>query len=89
MGNGYVVLSFTCPTIELNLFIECKTAKSDEGKKAAANLAAYSLSIDTYITNTEKENKLRKTCIFFQSIRKCSRYKLIFNLLSKTIENQL
>ena len=42
----------------------------DEGKKAAANLAAYSLSIDTYINNTEKEAKLRKTGIFFQSIRK-------------------
>ena len=77
MGNAYVVLSFTCPAIELNLkflnrnlFIECKTAKTDERKKAAANLAAYSLSIDTYITNTEKESKLRKTGIFFQSIRK-------------------
>ena len=75
--NAHVVLSFTCPTIELNLnllnrnlFIECKTAKSDEGKKAAANLAAYSLSIDTYMTNTEKETKLRKTGIFFQSIGK-------------------
>ena len=77
MENAHVVLSFTCPTIELNLnllkrnrFIECKTAKNDEGKKAAANLAAYSLSIDKYITNTEKESKLRKTGIFFQSIRK-------------------
>ena len=82
MGTTHVVLEFP-----RNLFIECKTAKSDEGKKAAANLAAYSLSIDTYITNTGKANKLRKTGIFFQSIRKCSRYKLIFNLLSKTIEN--
>ena len=77
MGNAHVVLSFTCPTIELNLnllnknlFIDCKTAKSYEGKKATANLAAHSLSIDTYITNTEKESKLRKTGIFFQSIRK-------------------
>ena len=77
MGNAHVVLSFTCPTIELNLnllnrnlFIKCKTAKSDERKKAAENLAAYSLSIDTYISNTEKESKLRKTGIFFQSIRK-------------------
>ena len=77
MGNAHVVLSFTYPTIELNLnllnrnlFIDCKTAKSYEGKKAAANLAAHSLSIDTYITNTEKESKLRKTGIFFQSIRK-------------------
>ena len=77
MGSAHVVVSFTCPTIELNLnllnrtlFIECKTAKSDEGKKAAANLAAYSLSIDTYMTNTEKETKLRKTGIFFQSIGK-------------------
>ena len=77
MENAHVVLSFTCPTIELNLnllnrnlFIVSKTAKSDEGKKAAANLAAYSLSIDTYITNTEKESKLSKTGVFFQSIRK-------------------
>ena len=77
MGNTHVVLSFTCPSIELNLnflnrnlFIECKTAKSDERKKATANLAACSLSIDTYITNTEKKSKLRKTGIFFQSIRK-------------------
>ena len=78
MENAHVVLSFTCPTIELNLnllnrnlFIVSKTAKSDEGKKAAANLAAYSLSIDTYITNTEKKSKRRKMfqeC--FQSIRK-------------------
>ena len=77
MRNAHVVLSFTCPTIELNLnllnrnlFILSKTAKSDEGKKAAANLAAYSLSIDTYMTNIEKETKLRKTGIFFQSIGK-------------------
>ena len=77
MRNAHVVLSFTCPTIELNLnllnrnlFIECKPARSNEGKKAAANLAAYNLSIDTYITNTEKESKLRKTGIFFQSVRK-------------------
>ena len=77
MGNTHIVLRFTCPTIELNLnllsrnlFIECKTAKSNYRKKAAANLVAYSLSIDTYITNTEKESKLRKTGIFFQSIRK-------------------
>ena len=48
----------------------CKRAKSDEGKKAAANLVAYSLFIDTYITNTEKESKPRKAGIFFQSIRK-------------------
>ena len=77
MGNAHVALSFTCRTIELNLnllnrnlLIECKIAKSHEGKKAAANLVAYSLSIDTYITNSEKESKLRKTGIFFQSIRK-------------------
>ena len=30
-------------------------------QKAAGNLAAYTLSIDTYITNTEKESNLRKT----------------------------
>ena len=65
MGSAHVVLIFP-----RNLFIECKTAKSGEGKKAATNLAAYSLSIDTYITNTEKETKLRKTGKFFQSIRK-------------------
>ena len=53
-----------------NLFKDCKRAKSDEGKKATAKLAANSLSIDTYITITEKESKLRKTGIFFQSIRK-------------------
>ena len=73
------MLSFACPTNELkdysvkplkHLFIDCKTAKGDEGKKAATNLAAYSLSIDTYITISEKESKLRKTSIFFQSIRK-------------------
>ena len=39
-------------------------------QKAAANLAAYSLFIDTFITNTEKESKLRKTGIFFQCLRK-------------------
>ena len=57
MGSAHVVVSFTRPTIELNrnrlnraLFIECKIAKSDKGKKAAANLAAYSLSIDTNST---------------------------------------
>ena len=38
--------------------------------KEAANLAAYSLSIDMYINDTEKESKLRKTGIFFQSIKK-------------------
>ena len=53
-----------------NLFKDCKRAQSDEGKKTAANLAAYSFSIDTYIIITEKESKLRKTGIFFQSIRK-------------------
>ena len=47
-----------------------ETVKSDEGKKAAANLATYGLSIDKYITNTVKESKLRKMGIFFQSIRK-------------------
>ena len=53
-----------------NLPKDCKGAISNEEKKAAADLAAYSLSIDTYITITEKESKLRKTGIFFQSIRK-------------------
>ena len=65
MGTTHVVLEFP-----RNLFIECKTAKSDEGKKAAAHLALYSFSIDRYITNTEKESKLRKTGTSFQSIRK-------------------
>ena len=37
-------------------------------------------------TNTEKESKLRNTGIFFQSIRKISWYKLIFNLLLKTLK---
>ena len=46
---------------DLNLFKDCKRAKSDEGKKAATNLTASSLSTDTYITNTEKESKLRNT----------------------------
>ena len=38
--------------------------------EAAANLAVYSLSIDTYIiseTNTDKENKFRKLGIFYQT----------------------
>ena len=77
MGNAHVVPSFTCPITELslsllnrNLFIECKTAKRDEEKKTAEKLVAYSFCIDTYITNTEKESKLRKTDIFFQSIKK-------------------
>ena len=39
-------------------------------QKAAANLAAYSLSIDKYVTKTEKESKFRKTSIFFQSLWK-------------------
>ena len=51
---------------DLNLFKDRKRAKSDEGKKAAANLTAYSLSSDTYITNTEKESKLWKTGIKYQ-----------------------
>ena len=62
---------------------------SDEEKKAAADLATYSLSIDAYITNTEKESKHRKTGIFSKVSGKCSWYKLIFHLLSKTIEKQL
>ena len=43
---------------------------NNEEKKAAEDLAAYNISIDTYITITEKESKHRKTGIFFQSIRK-------------------
>ena len=66
------MLSFACPTNELKDYSSklLKQTKSDEGKKAAANLAAYYLSFDTYINNTEKESKLRKTGIFFQSIKK-------------------
>ena len=70
------MLSFACPTNELKDHaakphrLMKETVKSDEGKKAAANLATYGLSIDKYITNTVKESKLRKTGIFFQSIRK-------------------
>ena len=47
-----------------NLSKDCKGAISNEEKKAAADLAAYSLSIDTYITITEKESKHKKTGIF-------------------------
>ena len=82
MGNAHVVLIFTYPTIELNLnilnrnlFTECKTAKNDEGKKAAANKAAYSPSINTYITKTEKEKrrvKLEKRVCFSKVSGKCS-----------------
>ena len=49
-----------------NLFKDRKRVKSDEGKKAAANLAAYSLCTDPYISNTEKESKLRKTGKFLK-----------------------
>ena len=62
------MLSFACPINELkdysDLFKGCKGAKNDEGKKAA------SLSINTYITNTEKESRLRKTGTFFPGCRK-------------------
>ena len=51
MGNAHVVLSFP-----RNLFIKYKTAESDEGKKVAANLAAYSLSIDRYIILKRRVN---------------------------------
>ena len=57
---------------------------SDEEKKAAADLATYSLSIDAYITNTEKESKHRKTGIFFQSIRKML---MIYVDFSFTVKN--
>ena len=39
--------------------------KTQTPQKEAASLVGYSLSIDTYITNTEKEGKLRKTGVFF------------------------
>ena len=38
-------------------------------RKAAANLTAYSLSIDTYVTITEKESLLRKIGIFLERVR--------------------
>ena len=44
--------------------------KTQTPEKAAANLAAYSLSIDTCITITEKESKLRKAGIFFETLKK-------------------
>ena len=37
-----------------------KLLKTQTPQKAAANLAAYSLSTDTYITNTEKEGDFSK-----------------------------
>ena len=52
------------------MFKDGKRAKSDEGQKAAAKLVAHNLSVDMYITNTETEIKLKKTGIFFQSLRK-------------------
>ena len=76
------MLSFACPTNELNDYSakplkqkpvqRCKRAKSDEGKKLAANLAAYSFSIDTYITITEKESNLEKRVYFSKVSGKCS-----------------
>ena len=65
-----------------NLFKDSKKTKSDEGKKSAADLAIYS-SIDTYITKTEKESKLRKTGIFSQSIRKMFMIKVDFEFTVK------
>ena len=44
--------------------------KTQTTKKEAANLAAYNLFIDSYITNNEKETKLIKKSMFFQSLRK-------------------
>ena len=43
-----------------------------------ADFPAYSLSIDTYIPNTEEESKLRKTGIFFQSTMKVFIIKVDF-----------
>ena len=58
--------------------------------KAGANLVAYILSIDTYITITEKESKLGKMGTSFQNENgKCSLYKLILNLLSKLCKKHL
>ena len=53
-----------------NPFKDCKREKSDEGKKAVVSVVAHSLSVDTYITNNEKESERRKTGTFFQSLRK-------------------
>ena len=57
-----------------------------KGKRAAANVAAYILSIDTYVTNTEKKSKIGKRVYFFKVSGKFSCYKLILNLLSKAIK---
>ena len=60
-----------------------------EGKRAAANVAAYILSIDTYVTNTEKKSKIGKRVYFFKVSGKFSCYKLILSLPSKTIKKKL
>ena len=44
--------------------------KTQTTKKEAANFATYNLFIDSYITNNEKESKLIKKSMFFQSLRK-------------------
>ena len=44
--------------------------KTQTTKKVAANLATYNPFIDSYITNNEKESKLIKKSMFFQSLRK-------------------
>ena len=64
--NCYEKLLTDEETYSINMFL--KTYQTPQ--KAATNLAANSLSINTYITNTEKESKLRKTGIFFQNLRK-------------------
>ena len=43
-----------------------------KGKRAAANVAAYILSIDTYVTNTEKKSKIGKRVYFFNVSGKVS-----------------
>ena len=86
------VLPISYGTIQINLFNiklfeDCKGAKSDEGKKAAAILVVYSLSIDMYVLKRRVD--LGKRVYFSKAAGKCSRYKLILNVLSKTISKQL
>ena len=53
--NCYEKLSADEESYSINMLLKTQTPQ-----KVAANLAAYSLSVDTYITITEKESKLRK-----------------------------
>ena len=53
--NWHKKLSTDEESYSINMLL--KTYQTPQ--KAAANLAAYSLSTTTYITNTEKESELR------------------------------